>query len=94
VACLRVLIASDPRIALTVKRAFCNELLDRKTAAAHGLPSLGPSSRTVTGYHCKHAMRVLRRGPISTRQGSRPGRRVYGEAVRGNACRAARRAEG
>jgi hypothetical protein len=36
----------------------------------------------VTGYHRKHAMRVLRSGPTGTRHGPRPGRRVYGEAVR------------
>jgi hypothetical protein len=36
----------------------------------------------VTGYHRKHAMRVLRSGPSNTRHGSRPGRRIYGEAVR------------
>jgi hypothetical protein len=36
----------------------------------------------VTGYHCKHAMRVLRTGPTGVRHGPRPGRRIYGEAVR------------
>jgi hypothetical protein len=36
----------------------------------------------VTGYHRKHAMRVLRTGPTGVRHGPRPGRRVYGEAVR------------
>ena len=40
-----------------------------------------PHSRefvAVTGYHRKHAMRVLRGGC----HGLRPGRRVYGDAVR------------
>jgi hypothetical protein len=36
----------------------------------------------VTGYHRKHAMRVLREERTGSRQGLRPGRRVYGEAVR------------
>ena len=36
----------------------------------------------VTGYHRKHAMRVLRDGCTGSRHGSRPGRRVYGDAVR------------
>jgi hypothetical protein len=36
----------------------------------------------VTGYHRKHAMRVLRSGSIGSRNARRPGRRVYGEAVR------------
>ena len=36
----------------------------------------------VTGYHRKHAMRVLRSGSTSSRNALRPGRRIYGEAVR------------
>jgi hypothetical protein len=36
----------------------------------------------VTGYHRKHAMRVLRTGPTGSRHGPRLGRRIYGEAVR------------
>jgi hypothetical protein len=36
----------------------------------------------VTGYHRKHAMRILRAGPTSSRCQPRPGRRVYGEEVR------------
>src|SRR5262249_34975468 len=36
----------------------------------------------VSGYHRKHGMRVLRLGPTGARKGPRPGRRVYGEAVR------------
>src|SRR5947209_4601765 len=36
----------------------------------------------VTGYHRKHAMRVLRAGGTGSRHRLRPGRRVYGEAVR------------
>src|SRR5580658_5125603 len=36
----------------------------------------------VTGYHRKHAMRVLRSGRTGLRNAPRPGRRVYGEAVR------------
>ena len=36
----------------------------------------------VTGYHRKHAMRILRGGPTSSRCQPRPGRRVYGEEVR------------
>lgn len=36
----------------------------------------------VTGYHRKHAMRVLRDGCAGSRHGLRPGRRVYGDAVR------------
>lgn len=36
----------------------------------------------VTGYHRKHAMRVLRSGCTVSRHAPRPGRRVYGEAVR------------
>ena len=36
----------------------------------------------VTGYHRKHAMRILRGGATSSRCQPRPGRRVYGEEVR------------
>ena len=36
----------------------------------------------VTGYHRKHAMRVLRGGCTGSRHGLRPSRRVYGDAVR------------
>jgi len=37
----------------------------------------------VTGFHRKHAMRVLRSGGPSRRFGPRPSRRVYDDAVRG-----------
>ena len=36
----------------------------------------------VTGYHRKHAMRLLRAGQVNRRRGPRPGRRIYDEAVR------------
>jgi len=36
----------------------------------------------VTGFHRKHAMRLLRAGQVTLRCGPRPGRRVYDEAVR------------
>ena len=36
----------------------------------------------VTGFHRKHAMRLLRSGGSAGGGGPRPGRRVYGEAVR------------
>jgi hypothetical protein len=36
----------------------------------------------VTGYHRKHAMRVLREGRSGERSGPRPARRIYDEAVR------------
>src|SRR4051794_13523262 len=36
----------------------------------------------VTGFHRKHAMRVLRGGAAAATRGPRPVRRVYGEAVR------------
>src|SRR6202049_56285 len=36
----------------------------------------------VTGFHRKHAMRLLRVGEVKQRSGARPGRRVYDEAVR------------
>jgi hypothetical protein len=36
----------------------------------------------VTGFHRKHAMRLLRAGRVTRRCGPRPGRRVYDEAVR------------
>ena len=36
----------------------------------------------ITGYHRKHAMRLLRGGQVTRRCGPRPGRRVYDEAVR------------
>jgi hypothetical protein len=36
----------------------------------------------VTGYHRKHAMRLLRVGQVNRRSGPRPGRRVYDQAVR------------
>jgi hypothetical protein len=35
-----------------------------------------------TGYHRKHAMRLLRAGPTSKRSVPRPSRRIYGEAER------------
>ena len=36
----------------------------------------------VTGFHRKHAMRLLRSGQPERRSGPRPGRRVYNDAVR------------
>ena len=36
----------------------------------------------VTGYHRKHAMRLLRAGQVNRRSGPRPGRRIYDQAVR------------
>jgi hypothetical protein len=36
----------------------------------------------VTGFHRKHAMRLLRGGKSGQRPGTRPGRRVYDEAAR------------
>jgi hypothetical protein len=36
----------------------------------------------VTGFHRKHAMRLLRAGQPSRRSGPRPGRRVYDDATR------------
>ena len=36
----------------------------------------------VTGFHRKHAMRLLRVGEVKRRSGARPGRRAYDEAVR------------
>ena len=36
----------------------------------------------VTGYHRKHAMRVLRAGPSDKRSAPRPSRRIYGAAER------------
>jgi hypothetical protein len=36
----------------------------------------------VTGFHRKHAMRLLRTGQPNRRSGPRPGRRVYDDAVR------------
>ena len=36
----------------------------------------------VTGFHRKHAMRLLRAGHVNRRCGPRPGPRVYDEAVR------------
>lgn len=36
----------------------------------------------VTGFHRKHAMRLLRRGQPDCRSGPRLGRRVYDDAVR------------
>ncbi len=36
----------------------------------------------VTGFHRKHAMRLLRNGQQARRSGPRPGRRIYDDAVR------------
>src|SRR6202158_5859921 len=36
----------------------------------------------VTGFHRKHAMRLLRAGQVTRRCGPRPGRRIYDEAAR------------
>ena len=36
----------------------------------------------ITGFHRKHAMRLLRNGPPTPRSGARPGRRLYDAAVR------------
>ena len=36
----------------------------------------------LTGFHRKHAMRLLRSSARSDRNGARPQRRIYGEAVR------------
>ena len=55
-------------------------------SARYGVSSRAEKSRIVdefaaaTGYHRKHAMRVLRAGPTSERSVPRPSRRIYGEA--------------
>ena len=36
----------------------------------------------VTGFHRKHAMRLLRGSDEPAKGGARPGRRIYGDAVR------------
>src|SRR6056297_3604393 len=36
----------------------------------------------ISGYHRKHAERLLRRGPVVDRSRPRPGRRIYDDAVR------------
>src|SRR3954451_3048478 len=36
----------------------------------------------ITGFHRKHAMRLLRAGQSDRRSGPRPGRRIYDEATR------------
>lgn len=36
----------------------------------------------VSGFHRKHAMRLLRKGPSPSRSGPRPDRRIYDDAVR------------
>jgi hypothetical protein len=36
----------------------------------------------ITGFHRKHAMRLLRAGQPKRRSGGRPGRRVYEDATR------------
>jgi hypothetical protein len=36
----------------------------------------------VTGFHRKHAMRLLRGGPPGQQSASRPGRRIYDDAAR------------
>jgi hypothetical protein len=67
--------------------ALRNELV-RATAERYGAGSRKEKIRildefvALTGFHRKHAMRVLRAGPAPERSGARPGRRLYDAAVR------------
>ena len=60
----------------------------RATAERYGRGSRAEKGRlldefvAVTGFHRKHAMRVLRGGPPAKRSGARPERRLYDVAVR------------
>ena len=62
--------------------------LIRATVERYGRGSRAEKARlldefvAVTGFHRKHAMRVLRGGPPSDRSGPRPERRLYDAAVR------------
>jgi len=63
--------------------------LVRATAERYGRGSRAEKVRildefvAITGFHRKHAMRVLRSGPPAPRSGARPGRQLYDAAVRG-----------
>jgi hypothetical protein len=64
-----------------------NELIGA-AAARYGRGGRAARSRildefvAVTGYHRKHAMRLLREGQTSRGSAARPGRRIYNDAVR------------
>jgi len=52
------------------------------------------SSVALTGFHRKHAMRLLRGAMSRAKGGPQPGRRIYGEAVRAALVLAGRRRTG
>jgi hypothetical protein len=64
----------DELIAATVKRYAESKLAERSRILDQFV--------AVTGYHRKHAARLLRSGRTRGRSGRRPGRRIYDAAVR------------
>src|SRR5690349_20122877 len=64
----------DELIAATVKRYAESKLVERSRILDQFV--------AVTGYHRKHAARLLRSGRTRGRFGRRPGRRIYDAAVR------------
>ena len=64
----------DELIAATVKRYAESELAERSRILDQFV--------AVTGYHRKHAARLLRSGRTRGRSGRRAGRRIYDAAVR------------
>ena len=65
----------EGRAACFGERAIQGERTGGQVSDRGGVPA-------ATGYHRKHAMRMLRAGPSSTRSAPRPSRRIYGAAER------------
>src|SRR5437660_950156 len=71
------------RISMVARDELVAAVADRYAKGARGERSrILNEFAAVTGYHRKHAMRLLRAGQVNRRCGPRPGRRIYNEAVR------------
>src|SRR5277367_3208261 len=71
------------RISMAARDELVAAVADRYARGARGERGrILDEFAAVTGYHRKHAMRLLRAGQVNRRCGPRPGRRIYDEAVR------------
>ncbi len=71
------------RVSMTTRDELLSAVATRYRSSARAEKTLILDEfAAVTGLHRKHAMRLLRAGPSTTRSASRPHRRLYNEAVR------------
>jgi hypothetical protein len=71
------------RISMAARDELVAAVADRYARGDRGEQGRIPDEfAAVTGYHRKHAMRLLWAGQVNRRSGARPGRRIYDAAVR------------